>query len=81
MEFIFLRFALSPWLQELFYKTCLADLTITFYKIPKYLKIGFKIGLFFYYEMVQPPWGITFVLILTILLLSSLQYKYNQMIC
>ena len=81
MEFIFLRFALSPWLPELFYKTCLADLTITFYKIPNYLKIGFKIGLFFYYEMVQPPWGITFVLILTIFLLSSLQYKYNQMIC
>ena len=81
MEFIFLRFALSPLVAGAVYKTCLADLTITFYKIPNYLKIGFKIGLFFYYEMVQPPWGITFVLILTILLLSSLQYKYNQMIC
>ena len=55
MEFIFLRFALSPWLQELFYKTCLADLTITFYKIPNYFKVGFKIGLFFIMKWYSPP--------------------------
>ena len=64
------------WLWKLFYKTGLADLTISFYKIRTYLKIG----LIFYYEMVQPPWGIFLLFNVTILLLSSLQYNYNRMI-